>query len=42
VGFVPVLEAGVEIVEIDLAARLDTEPLDVFHGDPVARLPVHD
>ena len=33
VGFVLVLEAGVDLAEIDLAAWFDTESVDVVHGD---------
>ena len=32
-GFMLVLEAGIDLSEIDLAARLYTESLDVVHGD---------
>lgn len=33
VGFMLFLEAGVDLAEIDLAARLDAESFDVVHGD---------
>ena len=32
-GFMLVFEAGIDLSEIDLAARFDTESLDVVHGN---------